>query len=389
MSSIEPVPANPLRMRVPVSSPVITAAAKQYVAAAMESGWVSSGGPAVALFEQRFSAYLGVKHAVASSSGTTALHLAMLALDIGPGDEIIVPDFTMFSPVAAVLYTGARPVLVDCEPDTFNIDVGRVAAAITSRTRAVLPVHLYGHSVDMDPLLDLASSAGISVIEDAAEAHGSRYKGQPCGAMGDIGCFSFYGNKIITTGEGGMLVTNDDAIAHRARELRNMAHASGQRFLHEAVGYSYRMGNLQAACGVGQLESIDAFLKHKKWMASEYQRALARHAELRLPITHPNCDNSFWMYAVLLHPDCLLSRDEFRAGLDERGVETREFFKSTGSQPIFRSRVGLQGPFPVSEDIARRGLYLPSGLGITQEQIGIVCDAIADVLSQARMHGGV
>lgn len=378
----------PSQIRVPVNSPVITAASMRYVAAAMESGWVSSGGPAVALFEQRFSAYLGVKHAVASSSGTTALHLAMLTLDIGPGDEIIVPDFAMFSPIAAVLYTGARPILVDCEPDTFNIDVGRVAAAITNRTRAILAVHLYGHSVDMDPLLEVASKAGIPVIEDAAEAHGSRYKGQLCGAMGDIGCFSFYGNKIVTTGEGGMLVTNDDAIAIRARKLGDMAHAGSQRFLHDELGYSYRMGNLQAACGVGQLESIDAFLQHKRWMAGEYQRSLAQHTELRLPCTRPNCDNTFWMYAVLLQPDCPLSRNEFRARLDERGVETREFFMSTASQPIFRSRVGLQGPFPVSEDIASRGLYLPSGLGITQEQIGLVCDAVADVLSQERMQRG-
>jgi perosamine synthetase len=369
------------RMRVPVNAPVLTAAAKRYVADAMDSGWVSSGGPAVALFEQRFSAYLGVRHAVATSSGTTALHLALSALDIGPGDEVIVPDFTMFSPVAAVLYTGATPILVDCVADTFNIDVSRLAAAITPRTRAILPVHLYGHSVDMDPLLDHATRAGIHVIEDAAEAHGAMYKSRLCGSMGDVGCFSFYGNKLVTTGEGGMLVTHNDAIAARARKLRDMAHADDQRFRHELLGFSYRMGNLQGACGLGQLEHIDEFLRHKQWMAGEYGRRLAGHRALRLPTTRPDCANTHWMYAVLLQPDSGLSRDAFRARLHACGVETREFFLSTARQPAFQSRVRPQGPFPVSEDVSARGLYLPSGLAITQQQLDYVCDVIADVLA--------
>jgi perosamine synthetase len=368
-------------LEVPVSAPVITDAAKRYVSDAMESGWVSSGGPAVGRFEEAFARYLGVRHAVTTSSGTTALHLALASLGIGPGDEVIVPDFTMLSPVSAVLYTGAHPVLVDCEPATFNIDVGRVAEVIGPRTRAVVAVHLYGHSADMDPLLELAADARIPVIEDAAEAHGASYKGRKCGAMGRVGCFSFYGNKIVTSGEGGMLVTDDAVVAERARKLRNMAHSDAQRFVHDDLGFSYRMSNLQAACGLGQLEGIDDFLAHRQWMAAEYARRLSAHRELRLPVTKPGCVNVHWMYAVLLAREGAPSRDRFRAELRARGVETRSFFASAASQPVVRSRAGNQGPFPVSEDASARGLYLPSGLALTPAQLQYVCDAIADVLA--------
>jgi len=366
--------------QVPVNAPLITPAAKRYVAEAMESGWISSAGPAVEAFERRFAQWLGVKHAVTTSSGTTALHLALAALSIGPGDEVIVPDFTMIAPVCAVLYTGATPVLVDCEPDTFTIDVARVAEAITPRTRAILPVHVYGHSADMAPLLELARRHGLAVIEDAAEAHGATCRDRLCGSIGDVGAFSFYGNKIVTTGEGGMVVTDDDALAERARRLKDMAHVPGERFAHAELGYSYRMGNLQAACGLGQLEHVAEFVAAKRAMAARYGERLRGIPGLSLPVTRPWAGNVYWMYAVVLEDGFALTRDRFRAELQRRGVETRPFFRSAAQQPMVRERAGAQGPFPVSERISARGLYLPSGLALTAAQIDHVCAAIGDAL---------
>jgi perosamine synthetase len=367
-------------MRVPVNEPLITDEAKRYVAEAMASGWISSAGPAVALFEQRFAAHLGVRHAITTPSGTAALHLALAALRIGAGDEVIVPDFTMIATVCAVLYTGATPVFVDCEPDTYTIDTALIASAITARTRAILPVHIYGHSADMDPILALARAQGLPVIEDAAEAHGARYKTKLCGSLADVACFSFYGNKIVTTGEGGMVVTDDAALAASVRSLKDLAHSPERRFRHDDLGFSYRMTSLQAACGVGQLEHIDAFILKKRWMAAEYGRQLAGIAGLRLPVTKPWAENVYWMYAVLLDAGFPLARDEFCARLQQRGVATRPFFESCAAQPMVRERVRAQGPFPVSERIAERGLYLPSGLALTAEQIAHVCAAIRDVV---------
>jgi len=366
--------------QVPVNAPLITPEAKRYVAEAMASGWISSAGPAVEVFERRFADWLGVKHAVTTSSGTTALHLALAALRIEPGDEVIVPDFTMIAPVCAVLYTGATPVFVDCEPDTFTIDVARVADAITPRTRAILPVHVYGHSADMDPLLALARRHGLAVIEDAAEAHGATCRDRLCGSIGDVGAFSFYANKIVTTGEGGMVVTDDDALAERARRLKDMAHVPGERFAHAELGYSYRMGSLQAACGIGQLEHVAEFVATKRAMAARYGERLRGVPGLRLPATRPWAGNVFWMYAVVLEDGFALTRDRLRAELQRRGVETRPFFRSSAQQPMVRERAGVQGPFPVSERIAARGLYLPSGLALTAAQIDYVCAAIDDAL---------
>lgn len=373
-------------MKVPVNAPVITDAAKKYVADAMETGWVSSAGPYIDKFEKAFAHYVGVKHAVSVTSGTAALHIALLSLKIGHGDEVIVPDFTLIASIFAVIYTGAQPVFVDVEPDTYNIDVLLIERKITKKTKAIMPVHIYGHSVDMDPLLAIAKKHGLAVIEDAAEAHGASYNGstpltmtRKCGSMGTFGCFSFYGNKIITTGEGGMIVTNDDALAERARRLKDLAHIPDRRFCHDEVGYNYRMTNLQAACGLGQLESIEKFLAHKAWMASEYGKRLSTVNGLRLPVTKNYATNVYWMYSVLLDDSFPLSRDEFRAALLKKGVDTRAFFPSSAHQPVIQKLYGAQEHFPVSEDIANRGLYLPSGLALTQEQLDYVCDAVLSV----------
>jgi len=371
-------------MKVPVNEPVITPEAARHVADVMASGWISSGGPAVARFEARFAEFIGVRHAVTTNSGTTALHVALVALGIGPGDEVILPDFTMIAPVDAVLYTGATPVFVDVDPQTFTLDPALVPRALSPRTRAILPVHVYGHSADMDPLRELARERGLAVVEDAAEAHGATYKGRRCGGLSDIAAFSFYANKIVTTGEGGMVVTDDAALAGRARRLRDMAHSPERRFVHDEPGFSYRMSALQAACGLGQLEHVEAFLRHKRWMAVEYGRRLAGIAGLRLPVTRPWAGNVHWMYTVVVDDAFPLSRDALCRALRERGVETRDFFASAARQPLLAGRVSAQGPFPVSEDAAARGLYLPSGLALTQAQIDHVCAAIADVAVRAR-----
>ncbi len=374
----------PRTMHVPVNAPLVLPAAQQAVIRTMEDGWISSAGPVLERFETSFAALLGARHAVAVSSGTTALHLALAALGIGPGDEVLVPDFTMFSTVAAVLYTGARPVLVDCDPDTFCIDPDLLASAITPRTRAILPVHLFGHSADMATIQAFAMRHGLAVVEDAAQAIGATCRGRPCGAIGTLGCFSFYGNKLVTTGEGGMVVTSDASVATRLRSLRDMAHTPGRRFHHEALGFSYRMSSLQAAFGLGQLDHLDELLGRKRAMAAAYDRRLAGIPGLRLPICRPWAGHAHWMYTVLLDDGCvevpLPSRATVRERLLARGVDTRDFFESSAGQPALRERAGIQGPFPRSERIARQGFYLPSGLAITGEQIDHVCDALIDAL---------
>lgn len=363
-------------MRVPVNEPVVTPEARRYVVEAMESGWVSSGGPYIERFEQEFAAYIGTQHAITTTSGTTALHLALVALGIGPGDEVILPDFTMMACVFAVLYTGAKPVFVDVNPEIFTIDPGKIEEKITSKTKAIMPVHIYGHPVDMDPVLTLAKQHNLWVIEDAAEAHGARYKGRLCGAMGDMNAFSFYGNKIITTGEGGMVVTNDDALAARARMLRNLAHSPEKRFWHKELGFNYRMTNLQAALGCGQLAHIEEFLAKKQWMAAQYASGLRGVHGLHLPVTKEWAANVHWMYAILVEDSFPLSRDAFREALEGQGIDTRDFFSSCSAQPVTRTYCGNGGHYPTTEYIAAHGLYLPSGLALTQEQLDTVCHAI-------------
>ena len=363
-------------MHVPVNEPVVTAAAKKYVLDALESGWISSAGPYIGNFEQAFAEYVGVKHAVAVTSGTAALHVALLALGIGKGDEVIVPDFTMISSVFAIIYTGAVPVFVDVDPDTYNINVDLIEPKITKKTKAIMPVHIYGHSVDMDPLLALAARHKIPVIEDAAEAHGALYKGKKCGSLGRINCFSFYANKIVTTGEGGMVVTDDDVLAEKARSLKDLAHDPEKRFRHSEVGYNYRLTNMQAALGLGQLQSIEEFLAHKRWMTAAYAKGLSTIKGLRLPLTKDYATNVYWMYSVLVTDEFPVTRDQLRARLKEQGIDTRDFFPSSARQPVIQKLFGNTGHFPVSEDVAARGLYLPSGLALTPAQLEYVSTAI-------------
>ncbi len=294
--------------------------------ACLKTNWISSQGKYLNEFEEKFAHYCGLNYGISTTSGTTALHLALAALGVGPGDEVLIPTFTMAATAFAVCYCGATPVFIDSESETYNIDLERVSSYLQPRkkeakikVKVILPVHMYGHPVDMDPLLELADRFSIAVIEDAAEAHGAEYKGKKCGSFGAFGCFSFYANKIITTGEGGMVVTNDPRLADKARRLKDLAHSPGKRFLHTDLGFNYRMTNLQAALGVAQLKKINSHIKKKRWMAGEYEKGLKDISGLRLPIEKSWAKSVYWMYGILVEKEFGLSRDQLMDRLKKTG----------------------------------------------------------------------
>ena len=355
---------------IPVCEPVLDGAEEQYVLDCLRTNWVSSLGRYIPEFEGAFSTFCEAEHGVACSSGTAALHLALEALGIGPGDEVIVPAFTLIVSANTVCMTGATPVLADVDPQTWCIDPGCIAAKITPRTRAIMVVHMYGHPADMQAVMDIAERHGLKVIEDCAQAHGALCHGRKVGAIGHVGAFSFYGNKIITTGEGGMVVTNDAEIAERVRLLRNQAFGA-ERFVHHAVGFNYRMTNIQAAIGLAQCERLEEKINHKIEMARVYTELLAGEESLTLPYQAPWAKNVYWMYGILVNEGFGRTRDELRRMLAERGVDSRDFFCPLHLQPVYqggnRRWPDLRGSFPVSERLGRRGLYLPSGYKVTPE----------------------
>ena len=365
---------------IPVNAPLITKESKNLVAKALEEGWISSAGPYLESFEREFAKYLGVKHAISVSSGTAALHIALLAAGIGEGDEVIVPAFTMAASWMAILYCGAKPVFVDVEPDIYTLDPQLIKSAITPRTKAIMPVHIYGHPADMDPILAIAKEHHLLVIEDAAEAHGATYKGRLTGTLGDINAFSFYANKIITTGEGGMVTTGNDKMADLAKRFKDLSHSQAKRFIHDSLGYNYRMTSMQAALGSGQLAHIQDFLDIKTHMAQMYQQGLQGIPGITLPITRDWATHVYWMYAILIDARAFgMSKDQFRLELLKQGIDTRDFFYAPSDQPILsKLKLGL-GSYPVTEAIARDGCYLPSGLALTDAQIKEVCAAIAKI----------
>lgn len=367
-----------IMIQIPVNEPIISDLAREYAIDAIDSGWISSAGSYVDRFEKAFAEFLGVKHAITVTNGTAALHLALASIDIGPGDEVILPSFTMVSCLNSILYTGATPVFVDVDPDTYCLNPEQVSAKVTDKTKAIMVVHIYGHSADLDPILELGERENIAVIEDAAEALGASYKGVLCGTMGQAGCFSFYGNKLLTTGEGGMVVTNDPKLAERARSLKDLAHHPKRRFWHEEVGFNYRLTNIQAALGLGQLSSVEEFIRHKEWMAAAYHQRL-EGLPLRLPISMGYAKNVNWMYAVLVQENSPLSRDELRKVLLERGIDTREFFYPLSNMK-FAKRYAQGHSYPVSEMISQSGLYLPSGLTLTDNEHQTICSTLYDLL---------
>lgn len=376
---------------IPVNEPLLGEREMEYVAECVRTGWVSSAGRFIEAFEQGWAAYCGMRFGVAVSNGTVALQAALACLDLQPGDEVILPTFTIISCVQAVLYNGGLPVLVDCDPRTWCMDTTQVEAKITPRTRAIMPVHIYGHPVDMDPLFALAEKHGLSIVEDAAEVHGAEYLSRRngpdptwrrCGGMGQLSTFSFYANKLITTGEGGMVLTDDPAYAERLRGLRNLCFRPERRFYHTELGHNWRMTNLQAALGLAQLERFDQIVERKRWMGRSYTERLAGLAGVQLPVEEPWARQVYWMFGMVVDEAVNQDAVELAKRLKARGVETRPFFLGMHEQPVFLERgIFLNERYPVAERIARQGLYLPSGLTLNESQIAQVCAALMDVLA--------
>ncbi len=369
---------------IPVNEPLLNGKEKQYLNECIDDGWISSEGPFVKRFEVEFAARVGRKHGIAVCNGSVAIDAAIVALGIGVGDEVILPTFTIISCAAAIVRAGAIPVVVDCDSLTWNMDVEQIEAKITPKTKAIMVVHIYGLPVDMEPVLELAQKYGLYIIEDAAEMHGQTYKGQPCGSFGDISTFSFYPNKHITTGEGGMIVTNDDTLAEKCRSLRNLCFQPKQRFIHEELGWNFRMTNLQAALGVAQLERLDEFVIRKRRMGEKYTELLANVPGLQLPLKHTEyADNIYWVYGLVLKDEVPFDASEAMKRLAEYKIGTRPFFWPMHEQPVFHKMGLLQGEsHPVSEGIARRGFYVPSGMALRDEQMERVADVLKEIFKQ-------
>ena len=367
---------------IPVNTPDIGPLEREYVAQCLAEGWVSSEGPWIERFEQACASRFSRRHAIAVTNGSAALEAAVAALRLGPGDEVIVPTFTIISCAAAVVRTGAKPIFVDADPVTWCIDTGLVEAAITPRTRAIMPVHIYGLPCDMDAILAIAARHGLAVIEDAAEAHGQTYKGRPCGSFGDVSTLSFYANKHVTTGEGGMILTDDEGIAARCRSLRNLFFNADRRFVHEELGWNLRMGSLQAALGLAQLERLDDFIACKKALGHRYRELLASLPGLTLPAESAHgSENHYWVFGVVLDESLRIDAAAAMRALAAAGVGTRPFFYPMHRQPVFAG-MGLDDgcPRPVAERLAARGLYLPSGLNTQSPSIDLCASKLTSLL---------
>jgi len=367
-----------MKFRIPVAEPSIGKRELELVTEAVESGWVSSKGKFTVEFEEKFAKYVGVKYGVAASNGTAALHLALVSLGVGSGDEVIVPTLTFASVANVIIYTGARPVFIDSHPDYWCIDPDEIEHKITERTKAIMPVHLYGHPCNVEAIMRLAKDHDLYVIEDCAEAHGAEYDGKKVGSFGDIACFSFYGNKIITTGEGGMCLANDEYLAEKIKMLRDQGMRSEKRYWHEIVGFNYRMTNLQAALGVAQLERIDEFVGRKRETAEEYNSLLKGIEGVTLPPQMSWAKNVYWLYSVLIDNNGYgIDRDELVQKLAEKGVETRCFFYPMHIMPPYK-RYAVNRRFPIAEKLSSSGINLPSSVNLTEEEVHEVAHLISD-----------
>lgn len=366
---------------IPVSEPIFGDREKELLIRCIDRGWISAGGPFTNEFEERFSKYIGCKYGITVSNGTAAIEVALSAAGIKNGDEVILPTFTIISCATAVLRLGGTPVLVDSEPETWNMDASQIESKITSKTKAIMPVHIYGHPVDMDPVMDLAEKYNLMIIEDASEAHGAEYKNRRAGSIGHVAAFSFYANKIVTTGEGGMVVTDDYTIAENAKSYRNLCFRPEKRFYHTEIGYNFRMTDLQAAVGVAQMERIDEFVEIKRRNARLYNESLKEIQGLKLPIEKSWAKNVYWMYGIELDENIGINAEQLAQKLKNKGIETRPFFLGLHEQPCFHD-IGLfiGEKYPVAERIARYGLYLPSGLTLKEEQIQKICEEVRNII---------
>jgi perosamine synthetase len=369
---------------IPVNQPLLNGNEKKYLIECIDTGWISSEGPFVKQLEQAFAARVGRKYGITVSNGSVALDAAIAALNIGSGDEVILPTFTIISCAAAIVRAGAVPVVVDSDPITWNMDISQIEAKITPRTKAIMVVHIYGLPVDMDSVLNLADKYGLYIIEDAAEMHGQTYKNRTCGSFGDISTFSFYPNKHITTGEGGIIVTDNPQLAERCLSLRNLCFQPQKRFVHEELGWNMRMSNLQAAVGVAQLERLDEFVARKRWMGQLYTELLADIPNIQLPILKTDyAENIYWVYGIVLKDEVPFDEQIAMKKLANHKIGTRPFFWCMHEQPVFK-KMGLFAGIscPVAENLARRGFYIPSGLALTEEQIITVAKTVNQILTE-------
>ncbi|WP_019616974.1 DegT/DnrJ/EryC1/StrS family aminotransferase [Psychromonas ossibalaenae] len=367
---------------IPVNTPLLNGNEKKYLNECIDTNWISSEGPFVKRFEDELADYVGREYATACANGTAALDIAVAALELQKGDEVIMPSFTIISCAQALVNRGVTPVLVDSHIDTFNMDVTQIEPLITAKTKAIMVVHIFGLTVDVDAILQLAKKHKLKVIEDAAQMLGQEYKGKKCGGFGDISIFSFYPNKQITTGEGGMVLCDSIALDARTKSLRNLCF-SEDRFVHEELGYNYRMTNMQAALGVAQLENITNVVKKKRWIGETYNNLLADIESVVLPIACTDyCDNIYWVYTIMLKDNSQKTAKQVMNELSHYKIGTRPFFYPMHQQPVFNN-MGLFSDvtLPNSEKLYKQGFYIPSGLGITLEQIHEVSDVLHKVLS--------
>jgi perosamine synthetase len=372
--------------RIPVMTPLLNGNELKYVSECITSGWISSQGAFVRRFEQEFANYCGIPHAVAVSNGTVALHLALEALGIGFGDEVIVPDLTFAASINAVIYTGAKPVIADVDSETWTLSPKAVRELITPKTRAIMPVHLYGHPCEMDELMIIANEYKLLVIEDCAEALGALYKGKHVGTFGHAATFSFFGNKTITTGEGGMVLFNDAASYERALILRDHGMSKQKRYWHDYVGFNYRMTNMQAAIGCAQMERLTEFIDAKRRMASVYNEGLKRHSSITRPPEKDWAFNGYWLYTCVINPETGVSRDEFITKLTKNGVETRPVFYPLHAMPPYQQYISSGQTFHVTDYLSANGISLPSSVIITQDEQQSILRAIDSIYATRIMH---
>ncbi len=367
---------------IAVNEPLLDGNEKKYLAQCIDTGWISSEGPFVEQFEKTLAARVNRRWGVAVCNGTAALDAAIEALGIEAGDEVIMPAFTIISCIGQLIRCGARPVLVDSDARTWNMDVSQIEAKITARTKAIMVAHMYGLPVDMKPVLEIAERYRLRLLEDAAEMHGQSCHGRPCGSFGDISTFSFYANKVVTTGEGGMILTNDEELAQRCSSLRNLCFQPQKRFVHEHLGWNFRMTNLQAAMGVAQLERLDEFVARKRAMGRCYTELLQGISGLQLPLPATDyAQNIYWVYGMVLDESRDLDAAQAMRKLASLGIGCRPFFCPMHQQPVLRARGLFEGEsYPVAERLYRRGFYIPSGLALTEAQITRVAHAVRNIL---------
>ncbi len=363
---------------IPVNEPLLNGNEKKYLINCIETGWISSEGPYVKELEEKFSERVGRKYGIAVCNGTAALEAAVIAAGVKKGDEVILPSFTIISCASSIFRAGATPVLVDSEEDNWNMNVNQIRKKITKNTKAIMIVHIYGLPVDLDPVLKLAEEFNLKIIEDAAELIGQTYKGKPCGSFGDVSTFSFYPNKHITTGEGGMIVTDDPEIEMRCRSLRNLCFKPEKRFVHDELGFNFRMTNLQAALGLAQFERLDEFISRKRWIGKLYNDQFRNFPYFNIPLEKSEfAENIYWVYGILLNEKSKMNAEELMKLLNKKNIGTRPFFYPMHLQPVFK-KMGLfeNEKYPVSEKLSEFGFYIPSGLALTEEQIVTSAEAL-------------